>query len=598
MKNSTTALHVWIFLCAGLCLLTSQPALAQSNNLIIYTQYTSRDNAPYSDLYYMNPDGSGKTRITDFYPYSAREPAVSADGRHLAFTSNLASFKSAFYEDIFRLDLSNGSLVRVTGNEYVSAKRTGTVTLQATDDTNMNFSDDPSGLWVSFQGCQEVLNWEDYAKAGGLKGVPATTVWVKVVHSKWLGGIDLNVQVPAGGRVTTNTINLSDGNFLASQPAWSPDGSKIAGVFGHAYYDMDAFDEDGSYKDGQTPYAGIDSVGVWGIDGTEVAYQTGTLESMGYNVQPKYSPDGSRLAYCRGPLTRESIVVVPAGDLNASGTVVAAGGADLWTASSQGYADPDWSPDGSTIACTCITYDSSLNISSDIVLVDSAGSGAATRITSAPAGSAACDPDFSPDGQWVAYTLLTSKSGSLNITDFATYNFTGDIYIRNITTGEELRATDDGASVNPCWALTTALPRIDTSATTTTTPAATSCPFAATIESTADLGVLRDVKKKLQRRAPALVSRIVRHGPAVTARLSADPALKARFRALLADNRAVATALASTGRAEISRQAVADILDFLRALGENAGPELGVAVEKVLKEVEGDLPARIGVTIR
>ncbi len=136
----------------------------------------------YSDLYSMQPDGSSKTRITDFYPYSAREPEFSRDGKHLAFTSNLASFKSANYEDIFRLDLTAPVLTRVTGNEYLSSEKTGKVTLNYSNDTGLDISGEE--LWVSFQGCDDVVSFTDYQKAGGLKNVPAATVWVKIVKNK------------------------------------------------------------------------------------------------------------------------------------------------------------------------------------------------------------------------------------------------------------------------------------------------------------------------------------------------------------------------------------------------------------------------------
>ena len=83
----------------------------------------------------MNPDGTEPTQVTDFYPAYASESSVSADGKYLYFTSNYQSYRSYNYEDIFRLEFKGLKLTRITGMEYVSAKKTGSVAPQITDDT-------------------------------------------------------------------------------------------------------------------------------------------------------------------------------------------------------------------------------------------------------------------------------------------------------------------------------------------------------------------------------------------------------------------------------------------------------------------------------
>ena len=89
----------------------------------------------------MNPDGTEPTQVTDFYPAYASESSVSADGQYLYFTSNYQSYRSYNYEDIFRLEFKGLKLTRITGMEYVSEKKTGSVAQKITDDTDIrNFS--------------------------------------------------------------------------------------------------------------------------------------------------------------------------------------------------------------------------------------------------------------------------------------------------------------------------------------------------------------------------------------------------------------------------------------------------------------------------
>ena len=588
-------------------------AYGEDINMIVYTSFYEKDDTVYSNLYSMNPDGSAKTQITDFYPYSAREPEFSPDGKHLVFTSNLASFKSANYEDIFRLDLTIPALIRVTGAEYLSTsvKKTGTVKITAPDDTGLDLANNMSSLWISFQGCENVISMTDYEKAGGLINVPATIVWVKIVKNKWIGCIDYEVRVPAGGSVLAEPGNLSSGNVMATQPSWSSDGTRIAGVSGLAYYDTDAFNKDGTLKDGRSQYGGIDTIGVWDINGLSVDYLEASPATLGTNIQPRFSPDGAKLAYCKGPFPTQSIVVVPGDNLNGTETMVAQGGTDFTTLQSYGYLDSDWSPDGTQIACTYAVYDTSLNITGNIVIADSSGSGQITQITNLPQNSAAGGVDFSPDGQWVAYTVMTSKSGMLNYLDLALFNFTADIYIQNLATGEQLKITDDGASADPSWAFASAQPTIPSIATTTTVPGGSGtttvnggnpgesqCPFSVSLNNHADVVMIRQLRNHIKEKDEFLVDVFYEHSAEVALLLNNNSELKFELQTLTRKNMALVKSLIKTGTATVSTVQVKKITEFMRHLSNLSGGNLQDALDMLISDIEnGDILKRLGAFV-
>ena len=60
-------------------------------------------------------------------------------------------------------------------------------------------------------------------------------------------------------------------------------------------------------------------------------------------------------------------------------------------------------------------------------------------------------PAFSPDGEWVAYALVTSKGSILRDTDLMTHNFTANIFKQPISGGEPVQLTTDDAAGEPNW---------------------------------------------------------------------------------------------------------------------------------------------------
>jgi Tol biopolymer transport system component len=598
------------------CLVFVLPLLACAEEFIVFTHYYTREvdlgggqkeTVLSTNLYSIRPDGAGATQLTDFFPYAAKQAALSSDGTQLAFVSNLFSFRSFNYEDIFRYDIQGARLTRVTGSEYISAAATGSVTITVSDDVSSTEGDVTSGLYFSFQGCAQPLTYAQYKSTGALLNVPAAYVWVKVVKNKWIGGSGF-VQVPAGGTILADLGKLSDGNFLAAAPSFSPDGTRIAAISGLAYYDTAAFYSDGTIKEGKSQYGGFDALVLLDLQGTMLDDNRDTDDIRpGSDSGPRYSPDGTKIAYCQGPITQESIIVVPSNNLNGTAIRVATGGTDFNTLQSYGFSGPDWSPDGTRIAYVYTVYDTSLNLTGNIVVANSDGSNA-TQITAVPQNATASGIDFSPDGQWVAYSLLTSRNSTLNITDLVTSNITADLYKRNIYTGEEVRLTSDGASSEPCWANAISQPIIPASAitnpggtTTTTTPGGgggTTCPFESTLSDQALLSDLREVCTMMQARKPQMVAAFYAHALEITAILGADRVLRENMLALISANGAALADFAGRGAASIDRKTLAQSVAFLTALQTKAGRGLERDLAGIIADLQsGVLLQQFGVTV-
>jgi Tol biopolymer transport system component len=156
-----------------------------------------------------------------------------------------------------------------------------------------------------------------------------------------------------------NQVNLSNNAALDGGPAWSPDGTKIA------FFS----DRDGP---GQ-PYIGPFQVYVMNADGSGVTRLTHDSAS---DVEATWSPHGSKIAFVSGTAQGAQIRV-----MNADGSGVVA-----LTSASQDDGEPAWSPDGSKIAFS--------NGQLQVMKADGTG---ATYLTSG------WNPQWSPDGSKIAF---------------------------------------------------------------------------------------------------------------------------------------------------------------------------------------------------
>lgn len=109
---------------------------------------------------------------------------------------------------------------------------------------------------------------------------------------------------------------------------------------------------------------------------------------------PRYSPDGSRIAFTARLGGSPEVAIVPA-----------SGGAPLWVTRGGTNIHPAWSPDGRHLV-----YISHAGGAADLFVVESGG-GEPARLTRS--GAAKSGPDWSPDGRTIAYS--SNEGGDWNI---------------------------------------------------------------------------------------------------------------------------------------------------------------------------------------
>jgi Tol biopolymer transport system component len=234
------------------------------------------------------------------------------------------------------------------------------------------------------------------------------------------------------GATPLTTLTATDASTF--EPAWSPDGSKIAFVSHRAL--------DGSDAAG----AGA-NLWVMNADGSNPTPLTHLTTSAVDSGKPTWSPDGSKIAYFseRALDLSDSLNTNSAFNLwvmNADGS----GQIPLsqYTVNAVGTAPFAWSPDSGKVAFSCggvLDGSDALNKAFNIWVANGDGSGVKplTRMTALDAFSGS--PAWSPDGTKIAFFSARAFDGS----DAADANFTANIWVMN----------GDGSGATPLTKLTT-----------------------------------------------------------------------------------------------------------------------------------------------
>lgn len=213
----------------------------------------------------------------------------------------------------------------------------------------------------------------------------------------------------------TDVRQLTSGSTLDVEPAWSPDGSRIAFAAvrdaNFAIYVMDADGQNVQRLTGTTAQENHNPK--WSPDGARIVYSslrdgntdiyimnadgTNTVrltDNPSYDSYPSWSPDGTKIAFASGRDGSSNIWV-----MNSDGS-----GAVRLTTTNLGDFQPAWSPDGKRISFVARTS----STKSAIFVVNADGSGRA-RFT--PDYDSLGDPAWSPDGHQIAFTTSSNNCG-------------------------------------------------------------------------------------------------------------------------------------------------------------------------------------------
>jgi WD40-like Beta Propeller Repeat len=270
-----TRIAVVVAATGSVCLLIASPADASfpgGNGKIAFSNF---DANQVSQVFTVNPDGSGRTQLTQ-NQFDAVDPAWSPDGRRIAYTSGGSIF-------------------------VMNADGSGQGSLTGPGNSDLYPAWSPDGTKIAFVrlpdcapgNCQEADIYVMNADGSGVNrvtngnGLPESHLdWspdgTMIAFSGMTGGLPHVYTVKPDGSGETR---LTDVSTMDEGPSWSPDGRKIAF---HSYRDAGPPSSCGFGCDGEIYLMNPDGSG-----------QTRITNEPQVNSFPAFSPDGTRLALMR-----------------------------------------------------------------------------------------------------------------------------------------------------------------------------------------------------------------------------------------------------------------------------------------------------------
>ena len=256
------------------------------------TFFLGAERAGRWEIYAARTDGTWDQITQDYSP--ARAPALSPDGRQLAFQSH----KDGNWE-IYVLHLDSQQSARITHDPAYDGAPSW-----SPDGKKLAFESYRAGdldIWAANADGSNPINLTanepayDYGPAWSPQGN-----WI--AYTSWSTGHKQIFVTSPDGR---QSINISRDQFDDEQPAWSPDGNKLAFV---------------SNREGCEHV--VDSIALNGCQRRELYladFDGARLSNMqqltfgGHDTAPVWSPDGKYLAFVSARPDRQMLYIVPAG---------------------------------------------------------------------------------------------------------------------------------------------------------------------------------------------------------------------------------------------------------------------------------------------
>ncbi|GAB3805269.1 hypothetical protein [Micromonospora zhanjiangensis] len=348
----------------------TQPALSPDGRRVAFTS----DRAGSADIWVVGVDGTGLRRLTD-HPADDSWPTWSPDGTRIAFASNRADLAG----DIWVVPATGGPPTQVTAGPAADGQPAWS----------------PDGRRLAFS---------------TTRFAPSAEPTLRTVATV----------APAGGPVTRAVPGPGD----AAEPAWSADGTQLAFTTtrddpGGDVYALRAGrvvpvatgplpQHDPAWRGADLIWTGADeddSTDVWTSDAGGGDRRDHTARPGLSENGPAFSPDGARLAYSAQQTDGGARIVVADAD-GANPRLLAPPG----TEAGDYDIDPTWSPNGDAIAFTRQPG----NDSPSRILVVAVADARLLAEVPMPAYLRGDDgePSWSPDGRQLAFARYASTRGS------------------------------------------------------------------------------------------------------------------------------------------------------------------------------------------